>query len=190
MHLYRDRDGLQAPPILVVRAAGKAAATRTVVIAALIVLIVRGGAETAGIRFVLNTTHSEPIGLYLATQADPPVIRRGMLVLFRVPLAYQSLVIQRGWLTNGVRLMKEIVALEGDRFCVNSDAISVNGRRFGPVFSIDSTGQPMPAIRGCYQIARGEFLPLSQAERSFDGRYIGPQPVSMISAVLIPIWTW
>jgi conjugative transfer signal peptidase TraF len=166
-----------------------AAAVRTVVVAALIVLIVRSAAEATGTRLVLNITQSEPLGLYLATKADLPAVRSGMLVLFQVPPAYRSLVIRRGWLTDAVPLIKEISALEGDQFCVNDKEITVNGRPFGPKFQVDSTGEPMPEIRGCFCIQKGEFLPLSHAERSFDGRYIGPQPLSMITAILIPIWT-
>ncbi len=140
---------------------------------------------------VINPTVSEPVGFYRIVSHAVPDYRRGMTVVFPVPVPFQSLVYGRGWLKPGVPLMKNIGALAGDRVCVRDDHFEVNGKNLGPVSTVDRTGATLPRLRGCFRIADGYFFPMSgHHERSFDGRYIGAQPLSAITGEARPLWTF
>lgn len=147
--------------------------------------------RSIGVPIVINPTVSEPMGFYRVVNHAAPEYRRGMVVVFPVPTPFQSLVYGRGWLKAGVPLMKNIGALAGDQVCVREDHFEVNGQNLGPVATVDRTGAPLPRLRGCFQIADGYFFPMSRYhERSFDGRYIGAQPLSAITGEASPLWTF
>ena len=144
-----------------------------------------------GVPIVINPTVSEPQGFYRMVSHAAGDYRRGMTVVFPVPAPFRSLVYGRGWLKAGVPLMKNIGALAGDQVCVQDDHFEVNGRNLGPVSMVDRTGATLPHLRGCFQIADGYFFPISQYhERSFDGRYMGAQPLSAITGEARPLWTF
>ena len=147
--------------------------------------------RSMGVLIVLNPTASEPTGFYRIVIHAVPDYQRGMTVVFPVPVPFQSLVYGRGWLKAGVPLMKNIGALAGDQVCVSEDHFEVNGKDLGPVSTVDRTGASLPRLRGCFQIADGYFFPMSQYhERSFDGRYIGAQPLAVITGEARPLWTF
>jgi len=140
---------------------------------------------------VINPTPSEPPGFYRVVLHAPQNYRRGMTVVFPVPATFQSFVYGHRWLRNGVPFLKTIVALAGDQVCVFDDHFEVNRRTLGPVYSVDNSGSPMPRIRGCFVIAPGAFFPASTYNpRSFDGRYIGPQPLAALRGEARALWTF
>jgi type IV secretory pathway protease TraF len=95
------------------------------------------------------------------------------------------------WEQAGVPLLKAIGAVAGDVVCINDEAFSINGTPVGPVARVDGKGLPLPQLRGCFTIEAGYFLPVSgYSERSFDGRYMGPQPLSVIMGKATPLWTF
>jgi conjugative transfer signal peptidase TraF len=144
-----------------------------------------------GPSIVINSTRSEPMGFYRLVSHEPQDFRSGMSVVFPVPETYRGLVYARRWLPNGVPLLKTIVALAGDRVCVFDEHLEVNGRTLGPVYALDDSGAAMPRIRGCFEIKQGYFFPASSYNpRSFDGRYIGPQPLSALRGEARPLWTF
>ena len=141
-----------------------------------------------GVPLLINTTASEPRGVYRVAQR--PAYTRGMLVVLPVPASVASLVTDRGWLPRGVPLIKGVGAVAGDRVCVTEEAVTVNGNIVGPVYARDSDGRPLPVIRGCVRVLAGAFWPLSAyAMKSFDGRYMGAQPLSAIVGEAVPVWT-
>lgn len=141
-----------------------------------------------GVPLLINTTASEPRGIYRV--ARRPAYTRGMLVVLPVPASVASLVIDRGWLARGVPLIKGVGAVAGDHVCVTDEVVTVNGDIVGPVYTRDSDGRPLPVVRGCERVPAGEFWPLSAyALKSFDGRYMGAQPVSSILGEAVPVWT-
>jgi conjugative transfer signal peptidase TraF len=154
-----------------------------------LVLAMRLAWPVFGIPILINTTASEPYGLYrIRSRLE---YGRGTLVLFPVPASVESLVSQRGWLARGLPLLKGVGAVPGDRVCVSDDSVTVNGECVGPVFERDSEGRPLPVIRGCETVAPGHFWPLSRyTAKSFDGRYTGAQPLAAIIGEAVPIWTF
>ncbi len=158
---------------------------------ALFILAVRLLWPMFGPELIFNYTHSEPYGIYKLERVDPSKIKRGAMVTFPVPEPFRQLVTERGWVNPGHPLMKGIGALEGDEVCVTDTELRINGKVMGPVFTVDSLGRPMPSVRGCMKIKPGEFFPLSTyTEKSFDGRYLGPQPLSSVIGELEPVWTF
>jgi conjugative transfer signal peptidase TraF len=144
-----------------------------------------------GPQIIVNPTVSEPQGFYRLVSRSVRDYQRGMTVVFPVPHSFQGLVYGRGWLKTGVPLLKHIGALTGDQVCIRNDTFTVNGRVLGPVSSVDATGAPLPRLRGCFEIEPGYFLPVGEGSaRSFDGRYIGPQPLSSITAEARALWTF
>jgi conjugative transfer signal peptidase TraF len=140
---------------------------------------------------VLNTTRSEPYGVYWLTAHPSQRYERGQLVTFSMPAAFKTLIVSRGWAASGVALLKGIGALEGDRICADDHYLTINGTAAGPIARVDSAGRELPRIRGCYVVSAGYFLPLSTfIPNSFDGRYMGPQPLSLIEGEAHRLWTF
>jgi conjugative transfer signal peptidase TraF len=168
--------------------------TRAPLIVALamgLLLTARLAYSMMGPPLVINLTDSEPHGLYWLDVHKSGQYRRGQLVAFPVPDAFRSLVYGRRWLLPGTPLMKGIAALQGDSVCVDDAHILINGQVVGPVFSRDSTGRAMPKLRGCFTVNAGFFLPLSTLiANSFDGRYMGQQPLTTVRGEVHRIWTF
>jgi conjugative transfer signal peptidase TraF len=160
-----------------------------IAVAGAFVLAMRLAWPVFGVPLLFNTTASEPYGLYRIRPR--PEYTRGTLVLFPVPASFASLVSERGWLARGLPLLKGVGAVPGDQVCISDEAVTVNDERMGPVFDRDSAGRPLPVIRGCETVAAGRFWPLSQyMAKSFDGRYMGAQPLAAIIGEAVPIWTF
>jgi conjugative transfer signal peptidase TraF len=140
---------------------------------------------------LINATDSEPTGIYRILPSRSAELSRGALVIFPIPQPFESLVVGRGWEKKGVPLIKSIGAIEGDEVCVRDTIFEINGTPVGPVASVDRAGLPLPKLRGCFRIEAGYFLPVSTySARSFDGRYMGPQPLSVITGEAKPLWTF
>jgi conjugative transfer signal peptidase TraF len=163
----------------------------TFVGAALCVTVIVASWREWGPRLLINATRSEPMGFYRLISHEQRDFRRGMTIVFPVPPAFQGMVYGRGWLREGVPFLKTIMGLPGDRVCVDDTHFEVNGRPLGPVYTVDSAGAPMPRIRGCFAIPPGYFFPASTYHpRSFDGRYIGPQPLTVLGGEARALWTF
>jgi type IV secretory pathway protease TraF len=92
---------------------------------------------------------------------------------------------------NGIPFLKELIGLEGDQVCIFSDRLEVNGRIVGPVFRVDSVGFPLPQHPGCFSIPKGNFFAASQyLDKSFDGRYFGALPLTIVEGEAKPVWTF
>lgn len=139
--------------------------------------------------FFLNMTASEPLGIYL------PVAGRefsvGDFVVMDVPSAAKPYVYGRGWLKEGVPLLKRIGALPGSVYEVRHERFVVDGKDVGAVAVVDREGLPLPAVHGVHTVEADCFLPLSTySERSFDGRYVGQVSQELIRSRVRPLWVW
>jgi len=162
-----------------------------IAVAAFVILSVRIVYPRVGPPLIVNYTASEPRGVYWIERHASSDYRRGQTVVFPLPQNVHTMVYGRRWLNVGEPLIKGIGALEGDHVCIDDAQAHINEHLVGRVFPVDSLGRPMPAVRGCFTIAAGYFFPLSTLiEHSFDGRYIGPQPLNAILGELHPLWTF
>jgi type IV secretory pathway protease TraF len=116
--------------------------------------------------FTLNWSASLPTGLYHITHDS---IRHGSLVLLKNPL-------------------KEIVAVPGDTVQWDTQGVSVNGRLLkNSAVPSDSPYPPYPYTT--LKLAADQYLAMGTNPLSYDGRYLGPTPASLIASTVQPFWT-
>jgi conjugative transfer signal peptidase TraF len=145
-----------------------------------------------GLRF--NTSASLPLGLYVTTTDGS-----ASLVEFCPAEPFATFAIARGYRDPGAcrdgaaPLLKPVVASAGDTVELSAHGISVNGillRNTAPLPK-DSAGRPLSAWPfGRYVVARDTVWVASIYQpRSFDSRYFGPLPMSIIRQRLKPFFT-
>jgi len=129
-----------------------------------------------------NVSPSLPYGLY-RLHAVPPTLTRGTLVLLPVPPSVQS--VWSRWLP----LLKPIAGVPGDRIAIVGQDLRINDVSFGPILQY-AHGHTLPQLAGSWLVADGEVFVASAVPRSLDGRYFGCTPVSTLTAVATPLFTW
>lgn len=143
-----------------------------------------------GPHFLLNLSSSEPLGIYRLRPFNG-TLRRGEIVWMKAPQKAGAFIYERGWLPRGWPLLKHVMAVPGDTFCITDTTLTVNGALVGPVTDRDRKGQPLPRIRGYFDVSAGSFLPVAtNIANSFDGRYFGTVPASSIIAIATPVVTF
>jgi conjugative transfer signal peptidase TraF len=138
-------------------------------------------------RILWNSTPSVPVGLYWLQPVDRVAIDD--LVAVRPPEGLARFLAARGYLPQGVPLLKHVVALPGAEVCRDGAVIRINGQVLGRAQARDRLGRELPHWQGCHRLGVGEvFLMNPAVPDSLDGRYFGPLPLSAITARLRPIW--
>ncbi|MBN8888445.1 MAG: S26 family signal peptidase [Rudaea sp.] len=139
--------------------------------------------DASGHALVVNTSPSMPSGIYWIARGGASM-QRGDVVQFAPPDGVRELIYGRGWLPEGMPLLKTVGGLAGDVYCVRDGRFVVADADLGPVFTHDSQDLPVPQILGCRCVGEDEFLPVaSTLDRSFDGRYFGAVPVRNVLGV-------
>jgi conjugative transfer signal peptidase TraF len=138
-------------------------------------------------RLIWNASASAPIGLYrVHPDRDPPI---GALVAITPPTRLARWLSARGYLPEGVPLLKHIAAKAGQRVCRNGNAVNVNARHVAIARRHDGQGRSLPVWQGCRTLRTGELLLLNPAHPdSLDGRYFGPLPASAVIGRATPLW--
>lgn len=136
---------------------------------------------------VWNLSASLPRGLYRRDRGAP--LRRGVVVSFRPPPHAAALIAERAYLPADASLLKVVVALPGDRACIEGDSFTVNGEGFGPVVLHDSIGRALAPFRFCDVVPPENAFVATRSRLSFDSRYFGPVPVALLT-VVVPVWTY
>lgn len=139
-------------------------------------------------RLIWNASASAPPGLYrIKDQRDPPA---GTLVAVRPPHALARWLSERGYLPEGVPLLKHIAARTGQQVCRSGVVVSVEARPVAVAQVRDSRGRSLPVWQGCRILEPGELLLLNPTvPDSMDSRYFGPLPASVLLGHAIPIFT-
>jgi conjugative transfer signal peptidase TraF len=136
---------------------------------------------------LINTTPSEPEGLYVATAARP---EPGRLIAFRAPQAAFPYADTRLSYLRRVPMLKSVAAIPGDDVCSLGGRLRVNGRDQARIAERDARGVALPHWRGCRRLTPGEVFVLStHAPNSFDSRYFGPVPMNAVIGVYRPFLT-
>ena len=136
-------------------------------------LVVAGTAFAAS-RLTRNYTPSLPIGVYRLRPELP--VAKGEIVDLAIPSAARPLIVGR-YLPAGFRLLKRVVAIEGDVVCLTGGWYRVNGSAISPVAPFDSVGRPLPAFSFCGPVPPGMAFVATPVPSSLDSRYFGPVPV-------------
>lgn len=154
------------------------------------------GALAGGVR--VNWTPSLPVGLWSLAPA-PKALRAGHIAEFCLPPAVAALAIERRYVGAGrcpdgsMPLLKPVAAVAGDTVEVTASDVLVNGRQVVPAgIARDSQARPMtPVPPGQYRVAEGQAWLLSAYNpNSFDSRYWGPIPASLVLRVAHPLLTF
>lgn len=140
--------------------------------------------------FIINTTPSLPVGLYMKTRlpvalGDTVLVCPPDLPVFQAALARRFL--SPGLCPAGTEgIIKQVRAVEGDRICISSQGVWVNGHVLpGSARKNFSIGSIEDYDR---QLAASEVLLMTHHPQSFDGRYFGPLDRKNIVTTLRPLW--
>ena len=138
-------------------------------------------------RVIWNASASAPIGLYrIHPGGNPPT---GALVAIAPPERLSRWMAKRGYLPEGVPLLKHVAAKAGQRVCRIDGAVSVDGLPVTATRAHDSQGRSLPVWRGCHTLGPGEiFLLNPSVPDSLDSRYFGPLPASAVIGRATPLW--
>lgn len=139
-------------------------------------------------RIIWNASASAPLGLYrIQPDRDPPL---GALVAVAPPEPLSRWMAGRGYLGNGVPLLKHVAAKAGQRVCRMGRAVSVDTRPVAVALGHDRLGRPLPVWQGCRTLAAGELLLLNpEHPDSLDSRYFGSLSASTVLGRAVPILT-
>jgi len=144
------------------------------------------GAFAAVPVFLLNTTPSEPLGLYFET---PGPISVGRLVAVKVPAAAFPYADRRLGYLHHTTLLKAVAAGPGDVVCTSAGRLRINGRDRAPIAVRDSVGVTLPRWSGCRRLDANELFVFSnRVPNSFDSRYFGPIDRSSVVGVYRPVF--
>ncbi|MHB1666124.1 S26 family signal peptidase [Thiomonas sp.] len=150
-------------------------------------------------RPLVNTSASEPLGLYLVHRfgSHPPALRPGELVSFH----YRAPAWAKGrYYRTGARFLKRVGAVPGawlftrgrQQFACPDDQFDAQCRTLGTMLATDPKGRPMrwPHWNG-YRISAGEYyMQATLVSTSYDSRYYGLVQASQLIGAAAPVWTW
>jgi conjugative transfer signal peptidase TraF len=141
---------------------------------------------------VYNPTDSVPRGWYRVGSIDNAAsLHVGSIVLARLPGDAASFAGQRGYLPNGMPILKRVGAVAPQAVCVREQTVLVDGEEVATARTYDGAHRPLRTWTQCRSLAEGELFLLSRTNAaSFDSRYFGPIPASAVLGVARPLWTW
>lgn len=137
-------------------------------------------------RLVWNVSASAPVGLYGVMPGAP--LRLGDMVVAWTPIGVRELAARRHYLPANVPLVKRVAAVPDDFVCAIGEQMVVNGSLIAVRSVRDGRGRPMPWWTGCRALKSREYLLLTDAPASFDGRYFGPVGARDIVGKAVPLW--
>ncbi len=151
-------------------------------------LIVAPAWSRPDLRLIWNASASVPIGLYRIV----PVTRIEVtdLAVVMPPGELAAFLHQRGYLPRGLPLIKRVLALSGTPVCRSGAEIIAYDMSYGEARARDTSGRPLPTWQGCRTLRDGEaFFMNWDSPDSFDSRYFGPLPLSIVVGRAVPVWT-
>lgn len=141
-------------------------------------------------KFVVNVTSSIPMGIYYRF-GDNKSIAKNELVEFFPKGSLKSFVIENGYLREDMSFLKIVSGVAGDCYEVKDNNFYINDTYIGPVFQYDSKGHKLPQIStGKHTVSQGFVLLTTPSVRSFDSRYYGEIPISIIKNKIHPVFNY
>lgn len=137
-------------------------------------------------QLVWNATASAPEGLYRLHADRPPAV--GDWAAVRAPQPLAGWLERRGYLPDGVLLIKKVAARAPSRVCRQEGAITVDGRLVARAEPRDRAARPLPVWRGCFVLAEHELFVLNPAAGSLDSRYFGALSDAAVVGRAEPLW--
>ncbi|MDP1953272.1 MAG: S26 family signal peptidase [Polaromonas sp.] len=141
---------------------------------------------------VYNPTDSVPRGWYRIGSIDNAAsLHVGSIVLARLPANVAAFASQRGYLPNGLPILKRVGAVAPQSVCVHEQRVHIDGAVVATARTHDGVHRPLQAWTRCRCLSDGELFLLSDTNpASFDSRYFGPIAASAVLGIARPLWTW
>lgn len=134
------------------------------------VMVVLLAQRNLGVQLVYNHSESMEVGWYLVKKSK--AYKKQDVVVFRQPEHITRCT------RSGGKLFKRIIAVEGDRVCLEQGIITVNDEL--PFGKTDKRLHPKLIWRGCKHIERGQVFLATTHPQSCDSRFYGPLPQSIL----------
>lgn len=135
-----------------------------------------------GLGYRVNFTHSVPVGLWKLEGGA--IFREGYVQVVANTQPWYLLGVERKYYQSGARLLKKVVALEGDivDYGTTEKLLTVNGKLvpLTETASQDSAGRDMPQMSFPVRLGAGEAWLTSENKRGYDSRYFGPVSLDLL----------
>lgn len=137
-------------------------------------------------RLIWNASASLPIGLY---RLEPTrAAAAGELVAYRPAPEWSRAFAARGYLPDGVPLLKPVAATPPSVVCRQGLRIVIDGRTVAMALEKDRAGRPLPRWSGCITLGpETVFLLAPDVPDALDGRYFGPVDRRDLLGRIVPI---
>ena len=137
-------------------------------------------------RLIWNASASLPLGLY---RLEPTrAVTAGELVAYRPAPEWSRAFAARGYLPDGVPLLKPVAATPPSMVCRQGLRIVIDGRTVAMALEKDRAGRPLPRWSGCITLGpEAVFLLAPDVPDALDGRYFGPVDRRDLLGRIVPI---
>ncbi len=148
------------------------------------------------VRIVFNPSASVARGWYRVDALGHPgslqeSLQVGSIVLARLPAGVAAFAAQRGYLPEGVPILKRIGAMAPQAVCVFDRLVWIDGVPVAAVLTHDGARRPLHPRAQCRALMQSELFLLSNTHpASFDSRYFGPIDAAAVLGIARPLWTW
>ncbi|MBK1970867.1 S26 family signal peptidase [Brevundimonas sp. P7753] len=137
-------------------------------------------------RLIWNASASLPIGLY---RLEPTrAAAAGELVAYRPAPEWSRAFAARGYLPDGVPLLKPVAATAPSVVCRWEQSVFIDGRKVADALEKDRAGRPLPRWRGCITLdPEAVFLLAPDVPDALDSRYFGPVDRKELLGRIVPV---
>ena len=137
-------------------------------------------------RLIWNASASLPTGLY---RLEPTrAVTAGELVAYRPAPEWSRAFAARGYLPDGVPLLKRVAATAPSVVCRWEQRVFIDGRAVAEALEKDRAGRPLPRWSGCIALdPEAVFLLAPDVPDALDSRYFGPVDRRNLLGRIVPI---
>lgn len=147
----------------------------------------------------VNLTPSIPPGVYRVMHTPTVGPPRNTVVITCLPIAVARVARDRGYLARGtcpghtLPVGKPVVAIAGDTVQFTAAGMVRQGHLMPASAPLpqDTHGRRLiPYPFGTLVVPPAALILIAPTPRSYDSRYWGPIPLTLVRAIVTPIWTW
>ena len=137
-------------------------------------------------RLIWNASASLPVGLY---RLEPTrAAAAGELVAYRPTPEWSRAFAARGYLPDGLPLLKPVAATAPSVVCRWGHRVFIDGRTVAEALEKDRAGRPLPRWSGCIPLGTDAvFLLAPDVPDALDSRYFGPVDRRDLLGRIVPV---
>lgn len=122
---------------------------------------------------IWNASPSIPLGLYRLQPTSR--LGTGDIVAYRPGPELSAAFAARGYLPEGLPLLKPIAATAPSVVCRSGNQVVIDGRAVAEALQKDAANRPLPRWKGCVRLGPNQiFLLAGDVPDALDSRYFGP----------------